>query len=76
MVRATQASNTTGTQAWSAAPDKGRLARTGSIGPGAGGNGSGTDLHAITEGAIAATEASLTQERERRLAEVRLQGCE
>jgi hypothetical protein len=76
MVKLTQANNTTGTQAWNAVPEKGRFSRTGSIGPGAGGNGSGTALEAITEGAIAGTEASLTHERERRLAEEPLQDCE
>ncbi|MHC4710644.1 MAG: hypothetical protein ACYTA3_09510 [Planctomycetota bacterium] len=76
MVNLTQANNTTGTQTWNVARDKGRFSRTGSIGPGAGGNGSGTDLHAITEGEIAATDASLPQEGERHLAEEPFQGGE
>jgi hypothetical protein len=76
MVRHAQATSATGTQAWNVASDMGRLARTGSIGRAAGGNGSGTDLYAITEGAIAGTEASLPQEGERSLAEKRVAGGE
>ncbi len=76
MVSLTSANHTTGTQAWNALPGTGRLSRTGSTGPAAGGNGAGTDPHAITEGPIAATEASLTDQRERRLSEIRLRGCE
>jgi hypothetical protein len=76
MVLLTQANDTIGTGAWKAGPDKGRFSRTGSIGSGAGGNGSGTALEAITDGAIAGTEASLTEERERRLAEEHFQSCE
>jgi hypothetical protein len=76
MVSLTRAGNATGTLAWNVASDRGRLARTGSFGPAAGGNGSGTDLYAITEGEIAATEASLPQEGERSLSEERLQGGE
>jgi len=49
MVSLTRASNATGTQAWNVASDMGRLARTGSIGPAAGGNGSGTDLYAMCD---------------------------
>ncbi len=69
MVRLTRANNTTGTQAPTAAPSTGRPPRTGSAGP-------GPSPHALTEAALAATEASLTQERERRLAEVRLRSSE
>ncbi len=76
MVSLTWANKTTGRQAWMALPGTGRLSRTGSIGPAAGGNGSGTDLHAITEGEIAATEASLPQEGEQRLAEEPIEGGE
>jgi hypothetical protein len=76
MVSQTSAQNSAGIQEWIALPGNGRLSRSGSIGPAAGGNGSGTDPHAITEGEIAATEASLTEMRERRLAEVRLRDCE
>ncbi len=75
MVSLTRANKTTGMQAWMALPGTGRLSRTGSIGPAAGGNGSGTDPLAITDGAIAKTEASLTEERER-IAEVPLRDCE
>jgi hypothetical protein len=76
MVRLLNATDATGIPAWNAVLGTGRFSRRGSIGLGAGGNGSGTDLQAITEGSIAKTDASLTEQRERRLSEVPLQSCE
>ncbi|MHC4101651.1 MAG: hypothetical protein ACYS15_09610 [Planctomycetota bacterium] len=63
---------TTGRHAWSAVSSEGKLARNGSTGPAAGGNGAGTGPDALMEDAIADTEASLTQKTERRLGEVPL----
>ncbi|MHC4447506.1 MAG: hypothetical protein ACYSXF_06985 [Planctomycetota bacterium] len=72
MVRLMGANKKTGSNGQRAVSDNGALARARITGP----NGAGTDPNAVTEGAATEIEESLSQIRERRLAELRLRGCE
>ncbi len=72
MVSMTRTNKRTGSNGRSAVSGDGAPSRTRSVGP----DGAGTDPNAPTGGASEATEASLTQMRERRIAEVRLGGSE